>query len=491
MSLSVSRQAAASEVLERRQARSSLLNFTVYTKPDYIVNWHHRLMCEYLDRFVSGEISRLMFFVPPRHGKSELVSRRLPAYLFGQNPDISIISCSYSADLASRMNRDVQRIIDSLEYARLYPGTCLNASNIRTSAASGNYLRNSDIFEIVGRSGVYRSTGVMGGITGMGALVGLLDDPIKNRDEAKSRVYRDKVWEWYTSTFYTRLEKDAQILLTMTRWHEDDLAGRIIAQTEEDDIHDEWMIVKLPAVAEPTTFDGDTRAPGEPLWPWKYDSDRLQLIKRTLGSYDWSALYQQHPVPAGGGLFKREWFKIVTEYPQDANRVRYWDMAATENGGDWTAGALVAERDGLIFILDIRHTQASPRRVEELIRQTAMMDGKQVPIRWEEEGGSSGKIVSDHLTRRVLFGYNAKGIRSTGSKVFRAEPVAALAEAGNVYLVKGTWNANFLDEISTFPVGSHDDQVDAVSGAVGAIASMRRGAVPTVTQATGYNPLRR
>lgn len=201
---------AAQKILSRRAARTNLLDFAIYTKPDYEANEHHVYLCEYLDKFVKGEIKRLLVSMPPRSGKSELVSRRLPAYIFGVNPDAHIISCSYSADLSSRMNRDVQRIIDSPRYKYLFPDTSLNASNVRTDA-QGSYLRNSDVFEIVGHNGMYRSAGVGGGITGLGADFGLIDDPVKNQEEAMSQTYREKAWEWYTSTFYTRLEKDGRL----------------------------------------------------------------------------------------------------------------------------------------------------------------------------------------------------------------------------------------------------------------------------------------
>ena len=169
--------AAAQELLRRRQARKSIEHFTTFTKPDYQVNWHHRVLCQYLDRFVAGEIPRLMIFMPPRFGKSELVSRRLPAYILGRNLNAQIIACSYSADLASRMNRDVQRIIDNEAYHKLYPDTRLFGKNVRTIGDS-SWLRNSDIFEVVGAKGVYRSAGIGGGIVGLGFEYGLLDDPI-------------------------------------------------------------------------------------------------------------------------------------------------------------------------------------------------------------------------------------------------------------------------------------------------------------------------
>lgn len=225
-----------------------MLAFTTYTMPTYEVGWHHRAVCEALDDLYAGIITRLMISMPPRHGKSELVSRRFPSYILGRDPDAQVIATSYSADLASMMNRDVQRIMDSEEYARIFPETRLGASNIRSLA--GGTLRNSDIFEVVGHRGRYRSAGVGGGITGMGMQFGIIDDPFKNREEADSPTIREKVWDWYTSTFYTRLEKNARVLVTCTRWHEDDLSGRLLRLQEEDPEADQWVEIRLPAIAE-------------------------------------------------------------------------------------------------------------------------------------------------------------------------------------------------------------------------------------------------
>ncbi|MDR1706164.1 MAG: terminase family protein, partial [Clostridiales bacterium] len=327
-------------------ARRGLCDFAVITDPRYKVNWHHKVLCDYLDRFSRREIPRLMVFMPPRHGKSELVSRKLPAFIFGRNPDTSIIATSYSADLAQRMNRDVQRIIDGEQYAKVFPGTFLYGKNIRT-VADGSYLRNSDIFEIVGRRGVYRSAGVGGGITGMGGEFIIIDDPLKNREDASSAVIRDKLWEWYTSTLYTRLEKDGAILLTMTRWHEDDLAGRLLKLAETDPAADQWEVLCFPAIAEAVRHPEDIRGEGEELWPEKYSRSPLDTIKAAVGSYDWNALYQQRSAPAEGGMFKREYWQYWRELPPKlTDWVQSWDCTFKATGtADYVVGQVWA-RDG-------------------------------------------------------------------------------------------------------------------------------------------------
>lgn len=454
--------------IEIEWARRSLLNFTEYTFTEYQVNWHHRELCKVLDKFINGEIRRLMVFMPPRHGKSELVSRRLPAYILGIQPDSRIIATSYGASLAGRLNRDVQRIIDSDRYSELFPDTTLSSSNIRTLAYN-NWLRNSEIFEIVERKGAYIGAGIGGAITGEGFNYGIIDDPIKNKEEAESETYREKVWEWYTSTFYTRQEKDASILITMTRWHDEDLAGKLLKQARQDPNADQWVVVEFPAEKYQES-DNDPRKIGESLWKGKYNKETLTKIKASISLREWYSLFQQSPKKQEGNMFKREWFEIVDEAPAGIYPVRYWDFAATKESKknkdpDWTAGGKIGVKDGIYYILDIQKKRGTPKEIEELTKQVAAIDGKRVKIYMEQEGGASGKQTVDYYTRQVLNEYAAYGVTSTGSKVQRAIPLSGQAEAGNVKLVKGKWNKDFLDEIEDFPDGSHDDQVDSVSGA--------------------------
>jgi predicted phage terminase large subunit-like protein len=460
-------QQAAAELLRRRQARRSLECFTTYTKADYQVNWHHRVLCEYLDRFVAGEIKRLMIFMPPRHGKSELVSRRLPAYIFGRKPDASIIACSYGADLAQRMNRDVQRIMDEPSYAMVFPGTRLYGKNVRT-IADGSYLRNSDIFEIVNQAGVYRAAGIGGGIGGMGFHFGIVDDPIKNREEADSIRIRNSVWDWWRSTFYTRAEKDAAILLTTTRWHRDDIAGRILDSEEAQD----WKVLSFPALCEEAGLPDDPRKVDEPLWMDKYNRAALDDIQRTIGPYQWASLYQQRPRPREGAMFKEHWLPLCEVVPHDVRRLRWWDRAATEGEGDYTAGVLMAYADGVWFIENVMRGQWSSGERDLVIKDTAIKDRAlygEVEIWSEQEPGSSGKDKALDFVR-MLAGFNAHAKPSTGNKVTRAEALSAQAEWGNVRVLRAEWTSTFIDEMTDFPSGSHDDQVDAAASAFNQLA---------------------
>lgn len=288
------------KILSRREFE----RFVTYTKPDYVLNWHHKLLMEHLQRFAEGKIKRLMVFMPPQHGKSELTSRRLPAYLLGINPFLKIVGCSYSADLSRSFNRDVQRIMDDEIYTGIFPETTLNGSNIRTSA-KGNYLRNADIFEIVGYKGFYKSVGVGGSLTGTPVDIGIIDDPVKDVVEANSMTYRARVWDWYNGVFSTRLHNDSQVLITQTRWHEDDLSGRILKQK---DAH-EWVVLNLAGILESNKHEKDPRKIGEALWPERHSLEKLIKFKDNSPRL-FQAMYQQDPRPFEGGLVYPKWAAI-------------------------------------------------------------------------------------------------------------------------------------------------------------------------------------
>lgn len=445
-------------------AQKSLIDFTTQTKPDFITGWFNILIAQELQQFyqdvMDGKQPRLMIFAPPRSGKSELFSRRFPAWAFGKNPDLQIIACSYSADLASRMNRDVQRIIDEQSYHDIFPDTALNTKNIATD--SGKPLRNSEIFEIVGHRGAYRSAGVGGGITGMGADIAIIDDPVKDAKEANSQTVRDGVWDWYTTTLYTRLSPKSGVLLGMTRWHEDDLAGRLIEEMKNGG--DQWRVVKFPAIAEE---DEEFRKEGEPLHPERFSLERLEAIQKAVGLHTWSALYQQRPSSKDGGIFKPSQIQIIDALPAgNISWVRAWDLGATV-GGDPTAGIKLGKStDGSLIIADLAHGDLAPDERDNLIKQTATLDGRRVKISLPQDPGQAGKTQVLYLTR-LLQGYVVKSSPESGDKVTRAEPFAAQVNVGNVKMLKGHWNRKILEEMQMFPNGKHDDTIDACSRAYG------------------------
>lgn len=305
--------------IKAKLASDDFRDFVQYTKPDYEINWHHDLLMNYLQQFAEGKIKKLMVFMPPQHGKSELTSRRLPAYLLGRNPKLKIIGCSYSSDLATSFNRDVQRIIDDQKYSEIFPDTTLNGAGAK---AKGNYLRNSDMFEIVEHRGFYKSIGVGGSLTGTPADIGIIDDPVKDAIEAESITYRSRVWDWFTQVFLTRLHNDSQIIVTQTRWNLDDLSGRILSRMNHDK---SWTILSLPAICEGATSIHDVREPGEALWESKHSLKRLMEIK-VANPRAFQALYQQDPKPFEGGLVFSKWNSISLEDFNQAKGVDGYGM---------------------------------------------------------------------------------------------------------------------------------------------------------------------
>lgn len=450
--------------------------------PGYVFEWVHETICAELDAFFeavkSGLSPRLMLTLPPRHGKSELASRRFPAYVLGRNPDISIISTSYSSDLASRMNRDVQRIIDTSEYAMLFPDTRLSGKDTRTPA-NGAFLRNSDLFEIVGHKGVYRSSGVGGGITGMGADIAIIDDPFKDRASADSPTIRDNIWDWYTSTLYTRLAAGGGVLVINTRWHMDDLSGRLLEAERMGD-GDHWRVVDFPAIA---THDEPHRKTGEALSPQRFPLAQLENIKAAIGTRDWEALYQQHPTPDGGAIFKSDWirFWLPKDLPEQFGQVVLsWDMTFKEgDSNDFVVGQVWGRNGGDFYLLD----QVRGRwGFTDTVRQFRMLAQKWPQARAKlVEDKANGPAVIDTLKHEIG---GIIPIEPDGSKTARAHAVTPLFESGNVYLPHPEycpWVKEYIAELTQFPSAAHDDQCFAAGTKVATllgdkpIEDIRRG----------------
>jgi predicted phage terminase large subunit-like protein len=466
---------------EAELARRSLLGFTFHTFPGYEAGWVHREICSKFDAFLADvqakRSPRMMLFVPPRHGKSELISRRGPAYALGRMPDSSFIACSYGAELASRMNRDVQRIIDSDRYRAAFPGTALYGKQVR-STAQGSYLRNSEAFEVVGRKGGYRSAGVGGGITGMGADVLVIDDPIKDAEQANSATYRDKVWDWYTSTAYTRLMPGGGVLIVLTRWHEDDLAGRLLEAAKHEG--DRWEVISYPAVAE---RDEAHRKEGEALHPERYGLDRLKAIRGAVGSYVWAALYQQRPAPADGNKFKRPWFRYYDrdEAAPDLLRLEGRDGApekvvrladcrlfatvdlavSTRQTADWTVfGIWAATPASDLILLDlVRDRLQEPDVVKMAVGLHRRWNLGHLAV----EANGIGLGIVQTMRRE---GLPVRAVLTHRDKVTNASTAMVRMEAGQIYTPRyAPWLDAYEAELLGFPNAAHDDQVDVTSNA--------------------------
>ncbi len=425
----------------------------------YQVAPHLSLLNRRLLDLAAGRVTRLMVTMPPRHGKSELCSCYFPTWFLGNFPEREVILCSYEADFAASWGRKVRDTLTECHASGLFP------------VRPRQDVKAANRWQLAGHRGGMVTAGAGGPITGRGADLLIIDDPFKDGADAASPTMRERVWDWWQSTALTRLSPGGVVLLVNTRWHVDDLSGRLLERERE-----RWKCVDFPAVAEEPDELG--RQPGDVLWPEQgFDAEWMARRRSEVSTYWFSAMYQQRPVARGGEMFRREWFPIVGAAPgRVIARCRYWDRAATAaapgEDPDWTVGALVSlTADGTYTIEHIARTRGTPLECERLIRQTAEVDGRQVPIWMEQEPGSSGVDTIDNYRRRVLQGFAFRGDKVTGDKVSRADLWAAPAECGEVCVVGGDWTATFLDEVEQFPRGRKKDQVDAVSGAVKCLGS--------------------
>jgi predicted phage terminase large subunit-like protein len=419
--------------------------------PRYQPQWYHQLLAHYLEAVERGEITRLLVTFPPRHGKSELISVHFPAWYLGRNPDKRVIGTSYAAALAHRFSGRARNLFADSRWP--FP--------VELSGDS----QSKESWDIAGHRGGYVSAGVGGAITGHGAHVAFIDDPVKNAEEAESETIRESVWDWYTSTFYTRLEEGGAIVLVMTRWHEDDLAGRLLRMAKEDEDADQWTVLNLPAIAEED--EPWWRKAGEALWPDKYPIAKLERIRKTIGSRYYDALYQQRPSAAEGGILKRQWWRYWREMPPFDYLFQSWDMTFKDTkGSDYVVGQVWGVSGVNAYLVDqVRDRLDFPATVK------AVLDVSQ---RWREAGA---KLIEDKANGPAVISTLAASVpglipvEPEGSKMARASAVSWYVEGGNVYLPDPKltgygWVDDFVTECASFPHGAHDDQVDAMSQAL-------------------------
>lgn len=440
---------AAQELQRRELARNNTLEFVRYTKPNYRAGAIHIKLASKLDDVLAGRCRRLMVMTPPRHGKSELVSRKFPALYLGHHPEHEVITATYGSELSLDFGRDVRNLVDSNRYHALFPNVLLaqdsKAKNRWHTQAGGSYL----------------AAGVDTPITGYGANCLVIDDPIKNRADAESPAIRQRAWDWYRAVAYTRLMPKAAIIITMTRWHEDDPCGHILEQMKIGG--DQFEIVNFPACDE----NGEIIE----VWPEAFPKADLQQIQTTLGgpnSRDWISLYGQRPAPPSGALFKTENITILDAAPE-GEAVRGWDFAATAETGTenaaYTVGLkLIKLSTGRFVVAHVLRFRGLPDKVEEAIVNTAQQDGSGVKINLPQDPGQAGKAQVSNLTAKLI-GYSVEASPESGDKVTRASPIIAQCNVGNLSLVRGPWNEEFLSELQNFPNGRFKDQVDALSRA--------------------------
>lgn len=494
----VSPEEALEEVGNVLLAQEDLAFFAEYISDGwYIAREMHHLIAHELHqvlRFLEtdGEEGTqfLMILTPPQHGKSELVSRMFPAFGLGKMPNLRITQISYGDALAGNNSRAVRNMIVSDRYQAVFGALGPDAEQVMLSKDS----RSVSMWTLAApnRGGMV-AAGVGGAVTGMPKGLFIIDDPVKDHREAQNEKIREDVWEFYKSAIRVRAKA---IVLIMTHWHPDDLAGRLIKQMVQKPKTGKWRIVDLPALIEDGLFAKDReeqrkkmldgvymslkdplgRQKGEVLCPAMLTKSEMLAIKEG-DDYFFSALYQQRPYLKEGQRYLREWVRTLTKIPDEVKIVfivRMWDKANSTDG-DYTAGVLIAYcSDGFFYILDVvRGRWRSGERDRQMLK-TARMDRKMygnVKIWHQQDPGSAGKDSAE-ATNRLLMGFPAKFEPVTGSKEDRSDPLESAFMGGLVYLIRGAWNADFIEECVSFPRGTHDDQVDAASGAYNKLLEM-------------------
>jgi len=449
------------------------------------------LLDDLLVKLHSRELQRagyigLIVEEPPRHGKSELGTHYDTCYYLGAHPAERVILGTYAGEFAEEWGRKCRNTLE--EWGKALYGIEVDPE----SRASGRW-------DIKGHSGGMYAVGAGGPITGRGADYLKADDLIKGYQEAQSETLRENTWNWWTTTFRTRLMPGGIILVIGTRWHEDDIIGRLLAQQGEgprdmvdtyfDPGADRFLRIRLPALAEEPDDDFPDpdplgRAEGEPLFPEMWPAELLR--PHQANEMTWAALYQQRPTPKEGGLFHKDWFKIEGHPGGRWKRlIRRWDLAATEpkkgTDPDFTVGVLIGEHvNGEVWILDVVRLRGTPDKVKRTLRSVRDKDGRHVRIRYEEEPGSAGKFTTIDLARTCFRGYAFKGVRSTGDKWLRAEIYAGALERGDVRLLRADWNREFIREHIRFTRNAlRDDQVDAAAGGYNDLFGKKRGGLVT------------
>ena len=451
--------------------QENLLSFTRHTLPSFAPAPFHIAYYEVLTRFALGEIKKLMITMPPQHGKSEGATRRLPAFVLGQDPDKRIAIVSYNAIKARKFNRELQRIMDDDRYYELFPQTLLagQASYQEQGRRSRNYARNSDECEIVGYQGSFKTIGVGGSLTGEPVDMLIMDDLYKDASSAWSPVIRQNVADWYDTVASTRLHNDSQQLLVFTRWHMEDLAGRLL---EQEGVYDPienpqgWLLVSFPAIQNRPPSEQDPRAEGEPLWPEGHSLEKLLEIKGRSPTV-FESLYQQNPQPSQGLMYEE--FTCYTDLPSRSYSVAYIDAA--DSGADYLCALFYKEAEDGNYITDVLYTK-DPMEVTETTL-TYMLQQHQVE-RCHIESNNGGNLFVSNLQQRSW---------DTGNRLTRFNPFhqnqnktarifAASASVQKLIKMPLDWKKRFpkfaRDLTGYLRVGTnaHDDAPDALTGTI-------------------------
>lgn len=447
------------------EAQEDLYFFSKYLfkerrKYKWMHNWHHRVVCDALMKVFRGETKRLIINIPPRYSKTELAVINFMAWCFGKAPDSEFIHVSYSATLAANNAFQTRNLVQEEAYLKVFPNLTL-----RDDSKAKDDWRTSE-------GGVCYSQGTGGTITGFGAgklrdTFGgaiIIDDPHK-ASEARSDTIRKSVIEWFQNTLESRTNSpDTPIILIMQRLHEEDLAGWLL----DGGNGEVWEHLELSAI----------QPDGSALWPEKHTIQELNRME-LAAPYVFSGQYRQRPSPPAGGFFKPDNIEIVDALPSEIlKEVRAWDLASSENEGDFTAGPrMVKGKDNIIYIVDMVHGQWGPDGVNRTIKQTAEIDGKKVVIRLPQDPGQAGKSQAKSFIT-MLAGFSVVVETVSGDKITRAQPFAAQVNVGNVKMLRGPWNKTLIDELRNFPNAKYDDQVDGLSDGYNYLLDAKKRAKP-------------
>ncbi len=463
---------AALEKKARRSIRRSLTEFARLC--GFEPARHHQILIEALEAVERGELNRLAVFMPPGSAKSTYASILFPPWLLANQPKANLLAASHTTELAEKWGRRVRNLVNQHSIA-------LGIEPDPLSQAAGRWALTS--------GAEYYSAGVGTGIAGFRAKFGLIDDPIRSRQDADSELIRDRIWDWYINDFRTRLVPGAAQVLIQTRWHEDDLAGRALN-------HSKWHVISLPAIAEDNDQLG--RAVGEPLWDddaYGY-GEQIQELRKNTPARTWSALYQQRPAPEDGDYFKAEWLRPYEKAP-DPKTMRIYggsDYAVTADGGDYTVHAVVGiDPEGRMYLLDLWRKQASS---DVWVEAFCDLVKTWKPIGWAEEHGQIKSGVGPFLEKRQRERQtyvHREQFPTRGDKAVRAQSIRGRMALEGLYVPIGAaWYPELRSELLSFPAGKHDDQVDAL-GLVGQLLDkMMSGNHPDKPEAaknpSGYQP---
>jgi len=437
--------------------------------PDYLEAEHLKSLTVALEAIERGEIKRLIVLMPPRHGKSELVSLRFPCWYLARHPSEYIVQAGYAESIALTHSRKARDIFISPEMARLFPD--IHHRPERPGQELVIPERQAAHEWGTKQGGSYYAVGIGGGLTGRGFDIGIIDDPVKDEEEATSQTIRDKVWDWYQKVFRTRAEPDATIIVVMTRWHQDDLVGRLLKQMQEDPQSDRWEVLHFKAIKD-----------GQALWAERYPIEVLRKIQSSIGGRAFESLYQGSPTVAEGQIIKREWWRYYKQPPNFLRIIHSWDTAFKDKSqNDYSVCTVWGETQNGFYLLDVWRA-----RVEfpELKRAAVALDARDNPSAVPVEDKASGQSLIQELQRDTKIPVIPFKVDS--NKVARANSVTPLIEAGKVFLPESaSWLFDYIEELSAFPNAEHDDQVDSTTQAL----SFMRGKVEPQEQIVIYDAM--